>query len=25
LHLVGALGPQTLLHIPPPPWLAGDW
>jgi putative nucleotidyltransferase with HDIG domain len=25
LHLVGALGPQTLSHIPPPPWLGGDW
>jgi putative two-component system response regulator len=24
VHLVDALGPQTLVQIPPPPWLAGE-
>lgn len=25
IHLAGVLDPQKLFHLPPPPWLAGEW
>ena len=25
VHLLSAMGPQKLFHLPPPPWLAEEW